>query len=158
MTMWFLTSAFPTLSTLASLIILSLLTKSHIRINLIDSSVGTFIHPIIWFYQNICHLQIVPMKTAPLLNNTIEMRVLWKKIKYLKSTTRLLSKDCVNKGGSNLLCPCRQADRQNFFSNLQLWWLVSLLPFYLQRPTIPLNCKNRSKTFWVQSDPTKNIL
>ena len=55
-------------------------------------------------------LQIGPTKTAPLLINTIEMRVLWMEIEYIKSAARLLNRCWVNKGGLdlskdlNLLC------------------------------------------------------
>ena len=46
--------------------------------------------------------QIGPTKTAPLLINTIEMRVLWMGIKYIKSASRLLDRAWVNKGGLDL--------------------------------------------------------
>ena len=38
----------------------------------------------------------------PYLINTIEMRSLWMEIKYVKSITRLLNIDLVNKGGFDL--------------------------------------------------------
>ena len=44
-------------------------------------------------------VQIGPTKTAPLLINPIEMRVLWMEIKYTKSAARLLNRVWVNKGG-----------------------------------------------------------
>ena len=47
-------------------------------------------------------IQIGPTKTAPLLINTIEMRVLWMEIKYIKSASRLLNRAWVNKGGLDL--------------------------------------------------------
>ena len=40
------------------------------------------------------YIQIGPTKTAPLLINTIEMRVRWMEIKYIKSAFRLLDRDC----------------------------------------------------------------
>ena len=48
------------------------------------------------------NIQIGPTKTAPLLINTIEMRVLWMEIKYIKSASRLLDRAWVNKGGLDL--------------------------------------------------------
>ena len=48
------------------------------------------------------HIQIGPTKTAPLLINPIEMRVLWTEIKYTKSAARLLDRVWVNKGGLDL--------------------------------------------------------
>ena len=47
-------------------------------------------------------LQIGPTKTAPLLINTIEMRVFWTGMKYNKSASRLLDRAWVNKGGLDL--------------------------------------------------------
>ena len=47
-------------------------------------------------------IQIGPTKTAPLLINPIEMRVLWTEIKYIKSAARLLDRVWVNKGGLDL--------------------------------------------------------
>ena len=47
-------------------------------------------------------IQRGPTKTAPLLINTIEMRVLWMEIKYIKSASRLLNRAWVNKGGLDL--------------------------------------------------------
>ena len=47
-------------------------------------------------------IQIGPPKTAPLLINTIEMRVLWTEIKYIKSDARLLDRVWVNKRGLDL--------------------------------------------------------
>ena len=44
-------------------------------------------------------LQLGQVKTAPLLNKTIEMRVFWTEIKYLKKAARLLDRDCVNRRG-----------------------------------------------------------
>ena len=48
------------------------------------------------------NIQIGPTKTAPLLINPIEMRVLWTEIKYIKSAARLLDRVWVNKGGLDL--------------------------------------------------------
>ena len=53
------------------------------------------------FYFQIL-IQRGPTKTAPLLINTIEMRVLWMEIKYIKSASRLLDRAWVNKGGLDL--------------------------------------------------------
>ena len=53
--------------------------------------------PLNWNY-----VQIGPTKTAPLLINPIEMRVLWTEIKYTKSAARLLDRVWVNKGGLDL--------------------------------------------------------
>ena len=47
-------------------------------------------------------LQIGPAKTAPLLINTIEIRVLWTEIKYNKSAAKLLDRVWDNKGGLDL--------------------------------------------------------
>ena len=47
-------------------------------------------------------IQRGPTKTAPLLINPIEMRVLWTEIKYIKSAARLLDRVWVNKGGLDL--------------------------------------------------------
>ena len=38
----------------------------------------------------------------PYIINTIEMRSLWMEIKYIKSTARVLNRNCVNKGGLDL--------------------------------------------------------
>ena len=53
------------------------------------------------------YVQIGPTKTAPLLINPIEMRVLWTEIKYIKSAARLLNRVWVIKGGLDL---CRSKD------------------------------------------------
>ena len=49
----------------------------------------------------------------PYLINTIEMRSLWMETKYIKSTSRLLDRNYVNKGGLDLskevLCTCGQS-------------------------------------------------
>ena len=39
---------------------------------------------------------------APLLESTIEMKILWTEIRYVKSAARLLDRNCVNKGGLDL--------------------------------------------------------
>ena len=49
-----------------------------------------------------CYRQIGPTKTAPLLISPIEMRVLWMEIKYIKSASRLLDRNWVNKRGLDL--------------------------------------------------------
>ena len=51
--------------------------------------------------DTIC-IQRGPTKTASLLINTIEMRVLWMEIKYIKSASRLLDRAWVNKRGLDL--------------------------------------------------------
>ena len=48
------------------------------------------------------NIQIGPTKTAPLLINPIEMRVLWTEIKYIKNAPSLLNRDWVNKRGLDL--------------------------------------------------------
>ena len=47
-------------------------------------------------------IQIGPTKTAPLIINPIEMRVLRTEIKYIKSAARLLNRVGVNKRGLDL--------------------------------------------------------
>ena len=126
-------------------------------------------YEIFWFFA---HIQIGPTKTAPLLINPIQMRVLWTEMKYLKSAARLLNRECASKGGLDLskevlwvsvsqrvaelqavkvggwkkILPrglvrakrVRTGPLSRFFSNLQLWQPVDLLPIDLQRPTVPL--------------------
>ena len=52
--------------------------------------------------SELAYIQIGPSKTAPLLINPIEMRVLWTEIKYIKSAARLLDRVWVNKRGLDL--------------------------------------------------------
>ena len=54
------------------------------------------------FFEKWQHLQIGPTKTAPLLINPVNMRVLWMKIEYIKSAARLLDRVWVNKAGFDL--------------------------------------------------------
>ena len=58
--------------------------------------------PVNGFDPSHCFIQIGPTKTAPLPINTIEIRVFRTEIKYIKSATRLLDRDCVNKVGLDL--------------------------------------------------------
>ena len=50
------------------------------------------------------NLQLWSNETAPLLNKyySIEIRVLWTEMKYIKSASRLLNRAWVNKGGLDL--------------------------------------------------------
>ena len=108
----------------------------------------------------------------PYYISPIEMRFLRMEIKYIKSATRLLNRDWVNKGGSDLskevlwvsvgqraaelravIVGCQQkcclsawrgrsgfepGRSAEFFVDLQLWQPGALLPFDLQRLTVPL--------------------
>ena len=77
-------------------------------------SSSKFLHSILLFWLNhqssktrfIWHctliIQIGPMKTAPLLISTIEIRVLWMVTKHHKSAARILDRDCINRGGLDL--------------------------------------------------------
>ena len=92
-------------------------------------------------------LQIGPTKTAPLLVTTIEMRVLWTEIRYIKSASRLLDRAWVCRTaqrGQSGFEPGRSAE---FFLDLQLWWLAFLLPFDLKRPKVPL-LKDQNLLYW----------
>ena len=108
----------------------------------------------------------------PLYISTLEMRSLWMEIKCIRSASRLLDIDCVNKRGLDLskevlwvsvgqraavlqavkvggqkkilpISPARAIRVRTkaigrIFFYLQLWQPIDLLPFDLQRPTVPL--------------------